>query len=261
MPGKRGFLPPPEKRVAMRSDALPAPGLERTTIALDFPHGRCQPQRARHDRPDLGPPLRRPVLRPEPARARDRRDQRPRPDIVVCSGDLTTFGFKQEYAQAKRYLDRIECEALRRDPGQPRLAQRRLRPLRGALRRPQLGAADRRRHRRRGRLDRARPRPRPDRARPLPLDRGAVRASPPASCASSSCHHHLLPDPGHRARAERRLRRGRRDRVPAARRRAPRPLRPQARPRTPGGSRTCSSSTPAPSPRCGCAGTRGPVTT
>lgn len=23
------------------------------------------------------------------------------PDIVVCSGDLTTFGFKVEYAQAK----------------------------------------------------------------------------------------------------------------------------------------------------------------
>jgi 3',5'-cyclic AMP phosphodiesterase CpdA len=31
------------------------------------------------------------------------------PDIVVCSGDLTTFGFKEEYAQAKAYLDRIDC--------------------------------------------------------------------------------------------------------------------------------------------------------
>src|SRR5262245_23690784 len=31
------------------------------------------------------------------------------PDIVVCSGDLTTFGFKPEYQQAKAYLDRIEC--------------------------------------------------------------------------------------------------------------------------------------------------------
>ena len=36
------------------------------------------------------------------------------PDIVVCSGDLTTFGFKQEFAQAKGYLDRIECESTRR---------------------------------------------------------------------------------------------------------------------------------------------------
>src|SRR5471032_273809 len=40
-----------------------------------------------------------------------------KPDIVVCSGDLTTFGFKEEYAKAKRYLDRIECEALVVVPG------------------------------------------------------------------------------------------------------------------------------------------------
>ena len=39
------------------------------------------------------------------------------PDIVVCSGDLTTNGFKEEYAQAKRFLDRIECEALLVIPG------------------------------------------------------------------------------------------------------------------------------------------------
>ena len=31
-------------------------------------------------------------------------------DIVVCSGDLTAFGFRQEYAEARTYLDRIECE-------------------------------------------------------------------------------------------------------------------------------------------------------
>jgi Icc protein len=39
------------------------------------------------------------------------------PDIVVCSGDLTTFGFKEEFAQAKRYLDTIGCEALVVVPG------------------------------------------------------------------------------------------------------------------------------------------------
>src|SRR6476620_11817547 len=39
------------------------------------------------------------------------------PDIVICSGDLTTFGFKEEYASAKRYLDRIECEAFVVIPG------------------------------------------------------------------------------------------------------------------------------------------------
>ncbi len=33
------------------------------------------------------------------------------PDVVVCSGDLTTHGFKEEYAQAKQYLDRLSCRA------------------------------------------------------------------------------------------------------------------------------------------------------
>src|SRR5712691_8102427 len=39
------------------------------------------------------------------------------PDIVVCSGDLTTFGFKPEYAQAKAYLDRLLCNAFVVVPG------------------------------------------------------------------------------------------------------------------------------------------------
>jgi Icc protein len=39
------------------------------------------------------------------------------PDIVVCSGDLTAFGFKGEYAQAKAYLDRIACRRLVVIPG------------------------------------------------------------------------------------------------------------------------------------------------
>jgi 3',5'-cyclic AMP phosphodiesterase CpdA len=36
---------------------------------------------------------------------------------VVCSGDLTAFGFKEEYAQARRYLDRLECQTLLVVPG------------------------------------------------------------------------------------------------------------------------------------------------
>jgi 3',5'-cyclic AMP phosphodiesterase CpdA len=40
-----------------------------------------------------------------------------KPDLVVCSGDLTTFGFKEEYLRARRYLDRIECDALVVVPG------------------------------------------------------------------------------------------------------------------------------------------------
>src|SRR5207253_2129554 len=39
------------------------------------------------------------------------------PDIVVCSGDLTTFGFKEEFAEAKRYLDRIQCTSFVVVPG------------------------------------------------------------------------------------------------------------------------------------------------
>jgi 3',5'-cyclic AMP phosphodiesterase CpdA len=39
------------------------------------------------------------------------------PDIVVVSGDLTTFGFKGEYAQAKTYLDRLNCENVVVIPG------------------------------------------------------------------------------------------------------------------------------------------------
>ncbi|MBD0330240.1 MAG: metallophosphoesterase [Thermoleophilia bacterium] len=40
-----------------------------------------------------------------------------RPDLVVCSGDLTTNGFKEEYADAKRHLDRLACESLVVVPG------------------------------------------------------------------------------------------------------------------------------------------------
>ncbi len=39
------------------------------------------------------------------------------PDVVVCSGDLTTHGFRQEYAEAVSYLGRLECETLVVVPG------------------------------------------------------------------------------------------------------------------------------------------------
>jgi 3',5'-cyclic AMP phosphodiesterase CpdA len=39
------------------------------------------------------------------------------PDVVICSGDLTTFGFKEEYAQAKGYLDRLACDKVVVIPG------------------------------------------------------------------------------------------------------------------------------------------------
>jgi 3',5'-cyclic AMP phosphodiesterase CpdA len=39
------------------------------------------------------------------------------PDLVICSGDLTTFGFKQEYLQAREYLDGLDCRRLVVIPG------------------------------------------------------------------------------------------------------------------------------------------------
>jgi 3',5'-cyclic AMP phosphodiesterase CpdA len=39
------------------------------------------------------------------------------PDVVVCSGDLTTYGFRPEYIQARECLDRLECQHLVVIPG------------------------------------------------------------------------------------------------------------------------------------------------
>ena len=39
------------------------------------------------------------------------------PDVVVCSGDLTTFGFRPEYAEAAEYLSRLQCERFVVVPG------------------------------------------------------------------------------------------------------------------------------------------------
>jgi 3',5'-cyclic AMP phosphodiesterase CpdA len=40
-----------------------------------------------------------------------------KPDVVVCSGDLTTFGYRPEYAEAAEYLAKLECERLVVVPG------------------------------------------------------------------------------------------------------------------------------------------------
>ena len=39
------------------------------------------------------------------------------PDVVVISGDLTSHGFKDEYALAREFLDKIECERMVVIPG------------------------------------------------------------------------------------------------------------------------------------------------
>jgi 3',5'-cyclic AMP phosphodiesterase CpdA len=40
-----------------------------------------------------------------------------RPDMVICTGDLTTFGFKHEYQLARQYLDQLDCDAFVVVPG------------------------------------------------------------------------------------------------------------------------------------------------
>ena len=40
-----------------------------------------------------------------------------KPDVVVCSGDLTTFGFRHEYLTAREYIDRIDCDSIVVVPG------------------------------------------------------------------------------------------------------------------------------------------------
>jgi 3',5'-cyclic-AMP phosphodiesterase len=40
-----------------------------------------------------------------------------KPDVVVCTGDLTTFGYRPEFQQAREYLDRLECDAFVVIPG------------------------------------------------------------------------------------------------------------------------------------------------
>ena len=117
------------------------------------------------------------------------------PDVVVCSGDLTTFGYKQEYAQARSYLDRLDCPRRHHHPRQPRLPERRLRPLRG-----DGGAA----------LDRAaqarhHASSRSTRRSPTSTMAWSAAAATTGSRSSSSrtadfrvfvLHHHLLPIPG-----------------------------------------------------------------
>jgi 3',5'-cyclic-AMP phosphodiesterase len=39
------------------------------------------------------------------------------PIAVVCTGDLTTFGFEQEYMAAREYLNRLDCETIVVIPG------------------------------------------------------------------------------------------------------------------------------------------------
>ena len=103
--------------------------------------GRPCEQVGVHHRPPLRSPLRISLLRAQPARPGARGDQRAR----ARPGDRVRRPHRRRPAgrvPARARLPRPGgLRADDRDPRQPRLAQRRLRALRGALRRAQLGAA------------------------------------------------------------------------------------------------------------------------
>ena len=40
-----------------------------------------------------------------------------KPDIVICTGDLTTLGFRHEYQVAREFIDKLECESFVVVPG------------------------------------------------------------------------------------------------------------------------------------------------
>ena len=190
-----------------------------------MPQGR---NGAVHDRAALRHPLRRARLRAEPDGARGQRDQRPRPGHRHLLGRPDDVRLQARVRAWRRATStRSSATSLVVIPGNHDSRNVGYVHFEDMFGERNSVLRARRRDRRRRRLDRARPRPRPDRPRPLPLDRGAVRRrrrpedlrAPPPPAAG----------PRHGPRAQRRLRRRRLHRVPAARGRRPRPLGPQAR--------------------------------
>ena len=180
------------------------------------------------------------------------------PDLVVCCGDLTTFGYKPEFAEARAFLDRIECEAFVVIPGnhdsrnvgyvhfEEFFGDRNSVLQVGAVTVVAVDSTE------------------PD------LDHGRIgrgryewieeQFSTAAELRVFVLHHHLLPVPGT----------GRERNIvydagtPSSACSAPASTscsRATSTCRTRGGSRTCSSSTRGRCPRCASVAIRGPVTT
>ena len=114
------------------------------------------------------------------------------PDVVVCSGDLTTFGYKQEYTQARSYLDRLELPDVITIPGNH---DSRNVACRGDVGPRSTGACAGTLHHVRGYRLLPATSTTAWWAQPLRLDRGAVPA--PSRVRAT---HHLLPIPGGRER-------------------------------------------------------------
>ena len=116
------------------------------------------------------------------------------PDLVLCTGDLTEMGFRQDYLLAREYLERIECPELVVVPGNHdarNVGYVHFEELFGPRSR---SMRHQRRAHRRGRFERARPGRRTDREGRYEwlLD----EFSAPAQLKILMLHHHLLPIPG-----------------------------------------------------------------
>ena len=212
------------------------------------------------DRAPVRHPLRRPALRRRPDGAGDRATStRSRPTSSSARATSRPTGFKEEYVQARRHLDRIDCESLVVVPGnhdsrnvgyvhfEELFGERNSVLRKGGVTVVAVDSTE------------------PD------LDHGQigrgrygwieerVRRRRP-SCASSSSTTICCPSRAPAGSATSSTTPATRSSACSAR--ASTSSSPGTSTcRTPGGSRTCSSSTPAPSRRCGCAATRGPVTT
>ncbi len=147
------------------------------------------------DRPDLGSALWRPVLRGQPPGARDRRDQRARAGCRRVLGRSHHLRLPPRVPHCARVHGSARLRVDRRRARKPRLAQRRVRALRGDVRRAQLRAAQERRRDRR--VDSSEP----------DLDHGQIGrgrylwieeqfSQEPSDLKIFVLHHHLLPVPG-----------------------------------------------------------------
>ena len=181
------------------------------------------------------------------------------PDIVVVTGDLTSMGYRQEFREAREYLDRLVCPDVLVVPGNHDSRNvgyahfERLFATREAVIRKHgvtlLGVDSTEPDLDYGRIGRHR----------YPLIRETFMENP-ADVKIFVLHHHLLPIPG--TGRERNIVNDAGDVLEVlVECRVDLVLSGTSMCRTPGAWRTCALSTRARWPRCACAATPSPATT
>ncbi|CAA9404599.1 MAG: 3',5'-cyclic-nucleotide phosphodiesterase, partial [uncultured Rubrobacteraceae bacterium] len=182
-----------------------------------------------NDLPDQRHPLRKPALYPRPPGALHTGDKRSGTGGGGGLGRPDQRGLPAGVRDRRRVRAALRLPERDGHPRQPRLAQRRLRPLRAALRGAVLLHRVRRRGHGRHRLVRAGPQRWEGGARALRVYPRVLRErrGEAQDIRDPSPPH---PDPGHGPRAQHHFRCGRRARASRRGGRGPRPFGPQARP-------------------------------